>query len=214
MTTLPTSNIQNWIHEYQLLAQQRMQGHELNNHMTPLHMHISMLGQQLAAGDLEKAKMRYEKVKRSLEKLQEYAQNQFHTFDLEEEHQTVLDRETLASMIESIRNTYSFESTIHVSDGYLASKNPINTKILCLMIYHILKTVESQNIKVPIQLNSHVTDDNKHLIVFQFPPLASIADSFDFADIKRFAKLLNSTSEQVEIRFPTDNPLRIYCTFR
>ncbi len=66
-------NIMEWISDFQMLSSRRMLGHQLNNHMTPLAMHVSLVKQQLQAGNSNKAIERLEKLERAVLKLKSFS---------------------------------------------------------------------------------------------------------------------------------------------
>ncbi|NQV48864.1 MAG: hypothetical protein HQ507_00085 [Candidatus Marinimicrobia bacterium] len=140
-------------------SSRRMLGHQLNNHMTPLAMHVSLVKQQLQSGNFNKAIERLEKLERAVLKLKSFSLELFDAKESVLNKVDICSNEELKDLMSQILLLPGFRD-IELSWDLCTIENAIclDAKVIGLFLYAYLFDNKADKAPANCRVMSSVDD--------------------------------------------------------
>ena len=203
MTHSEPLDLLTWLQDFQVLSQRRAVAHDLNNHMTPLSMQVSMLQQHLNKGDLAKAQERVQKLDAALRKLQDYTKLQFVRFGDLEEIPFCPDSHNLESLIQEICDLLKLDRA-QLEIDFIPGIAVLDMDLRTLALFLYIGLADAEVVREDQQLDVFWGDGASLALHYR----ASLKSDFPVnltLQMPRYAKLLNATTGGSRV---TQNPQR------
>lgn len=138
MDVLDNLKLREWVNEFNDVSNRRIVAHELNNYLTPLAMHVSMLKSNLDSNQLGKAIERVAKLEKAMSKLKGFSQDLLIENISPDQIEYAQNSSEIKGIVEDVSQMPEFDG-IEMKwevDNFDAEINP---KILTLFTYTYLR---------------------------------------------------------------------------